>query len=182
VLQFARWTGPSGRVIAFEPNPGARRVLEKHIHLNALAEATRVVPSAVGATNGHAMLYAAGSDGMSRLGAPNARIATAARPVRVEVVTLDTYCEEHDVQPDWLLIDIEGFEIAALEGARRLIRDRKPRLGLVVEMHPNVWHSADTTRAGAEALLEELGLQIVPLTGQKFPLDEHGLVHLAYRT
>src|ERR1700678_2446027 len=33
VLQFAKWLGPSGRVVAFEPNLGARRVLEHHVRI-----------------------------------------------------------------------------------------------------------------------------------------------------
>src|SRR5438874_1394423 len=34
VLQFAHWNGPTGRVVAFEPNVGARRVLEYHAKVN----------------------------------------------------------------------------------------------------------------------------------------------------
>src|ERR1700693_4408995 len=33
VLQFAHWSGNSGRVIAFEPNPAAVEVLSKHVRL-----------------------------------------------------------------------------------------------------------------------------------------------------
>jgi len=39
---------------------------------------------------------------------------------RVKTITLDEWSLEH-VEPDWLLIDIEGYEIAALSGAKRLI-------------------------------------------------------------
>lgn len=78
------------------------------------------------------------------------------------------------------MIDIEGFEIAALFGAQRLIRRRRPNLGIIVEMHPNVWDSANTTPARAKALLEDLGLRAVPLTGQSDPLKDWGLVLLAY--
>jgi FkbM family methyltransferase len=181
VLQFAHWAGPAGRVVAFEPNPAARRVLARHVGLNGLGARVEVVPAAVGSAAGEATLYAAGADGMSRLGAPNVLIAGRAREVRVPVVTLDDFCRERDLRPDWLLIDIEGFELAALAGARRLIRERGTALHVVVEMHPSVWASADTTREGAAALLDELGLRPVPLTGQRDPLGEHGLVYLEKR-
>lgn len=178
VLQFARWSGPRGRVVAFEPNPSARRALERHVELNGLLKRVEVVPAAVGADEGEAVLYAAEEDGMSRLGAPNELIADRVEEIRVPVVTLDDFCARERLAPDWLLFDIEGFEIAALEGARELIRGRGSALNLVVEMHPNVWSSAGTTRAGAESLLEELGLRAVPLTGQADPLGEHGIVWL----
>src|SRR4051812_44975784 len=121
VLQFAQWSAPTGRVVASEPNPGALAVLRKHVHFNDLADRVTVVPAAVSARSGSAVLYAADADGMSRLDKPNRAIAARAREIEVETVTLDEYCERERLAPDWLFIDIEGFEVAALEGARRLI-------------------------------------------------------------
>ena len=181
VLQFAHWAGESGRVVAFEPNPSARIVLERHVRMNALTERVRIVPAAVGEANGEAILYAAEADGMSRLGEPNKALAGSVREINVPVVTLDDYCRTEGLQPDWLFIDIEGFEIAALAGARELIRRRQGEMGIIVEMHPDVWDSAATTRARAESLLAELGLRAVPLMGQRDPLGDYGLVHLAYQ-
>jgi len=40
----------------------------------------------------------------------------------------------------------------------------------VVEMHPDVWISAGTSRRSAEALIEQLELIPVPLEGQSDPL------------
>jgi FkbM family methyltransferase len=181
VLQFARWAGPEGRVVAFEPNPSARAVLARHVELNGLAGRVEVVPAAVGSARGAATLYAAGADGMSRLGAPNELIAARVKEITVPVVTLDEFCAERDAEPDWLFIDIEGFEIAALSGARRLLGGRGAALHVVVEMHPNVWDTAGTTRGDAVKLLAELGLRPVALTGQRDPLAEHGLVYLEKR-
>lgn len=180
VLQFARWAGAAGRVVAFEPNPSALRLLRRHVELNDLAGRVTVVPAAVGARGGEAVLFASGADGMSRLGAPNELIADSVEEVTVPVVTLDEFCLSRGLEPDWLFLDIEGFEIAALEGARSLIEGRGASLNVVVEMHPDVWHTAETTRAGAEKLLRELRLVARPLTGQGDPLGEHGLVWLKH--
>lgn len=180
VLQFAHWSAPTGRIIAFEPNPVARMVLEKHLQMNGVAERVTVVPAAVGASCGEATLYAADADGMSRLGEPNKLIADRVSEITVSVLTLDDYCAANRLMPDWLLLDIEGFEIAALKGARELIKNCRRDLGIVVEMHPDLWDSAGTTRAEAETLLTALGLRAVPLTGQSDPLGEYGLVYLAH--
>jgi hypothetical protein len=99
----------------------------------------------------------------------------------VPTVTLDEYCAGEQVAPDWLFIDIEGFEVAALEGARQLIKARGGDMGVVVELHPNDWHAAGTGRAELERLLAELKLEAEPLTGQRDALGEHGLVYLAHR-
>jgi FkbM family methyltransferase len=181
VLQFAHWSAPRGKVVAFEPNPGARVVLQKHVAMNGLAERVRIVAAAVGEASGEEILYAAEADGMSRLGEPNKALLGRVSEISVPVVTLDEYCRAEDLKPDWLFIDIEGFEIAALAGSRELIRSRQGELGIIVEMHPDVWDSANTTRARAQSLLDELGLRAIPLMGQSDPLGDYGLVCLAYR-
>jgi FkbM family methyltransferase len=184
VMQFARWTCPSGRVVAFEPNPGPRAVLERQIAINRLADRVDVVAAAVADRSGETALYLPaddqqGLDGVSRLGSPDSSIANAFRSIAVPMISLDDFCDAHpELIPDCLLIDIEGFEIAALEGARRLITRRRGRLGLMVEMHPDLWESAATPRARVDALFGELRLRPVPLTGQRDPLTERGVVHL----
>jgi FkbM family methyltransferase len=178
VLQFAHWSGEHGRVIAFEPNPGALTLLKRHVRMNGIESRVEIIPFAVGASEGEATLYALGAEGMSRLGAPNHALAGRTRELTVSVVTLDRFCEMKNLEPDWLFIDIEGFEIAALLGARELIARRRGELNIIVEMHPNVWDSANTSRKETEELLAELGLSVIGLTGQKDPLAEHGIVRL----
>jgi FkbM family methyltransferase len=180
VLQFAYWSSPGGRVVAFEPNPDAHEILLKHIRLNGLIDCVETIATAVGAEVGEATLYKAGTDGMSSLGAPNKAIAHLVSPITVPVTTLDDFCESTHVVPDWLLMDIEGFEIAALQGASKLIENRRGRLGIIVEMHPGLWDAAGTSRKDAEHLLSKMGLLCVPLTGQREALREHGLVQLCY--
>jgi FkbM family methyltransferase len=181
VMQFANWCGPTGRVVAFEPNPCALEVLSKHVQWNGISDRVRIVPAAVGAAPGEAILYAADADGMSRLGAPNVLIADRVSPIQVPVITLDMYCETTGLRPDWLLIDVEGFEMAVLAGASSVIKSRVTDIGIIVEMHPNVWDSADMTREKAECLLADLGLEVISLTGQRDPLNDYGQVYLAYK-
>jgi FkbM family methyltransferase len=180
VMQFAHWSAPTGQVVAFEPNPSAGLILEKHVRMNKLDERVRIVSAAVGETGGEQVLYAAEAEGMSRLGAPNQALDGKVTEINVPVITLDEYCSSEGLKPDWLFIDIEGFEIAALSGASELIQSSSGELGIIVEMHPSVWDSANTTRVRAELLLAKLGLRAIPLMGQADPLGDYGLVHLAY--
>ena len=176
VLQLAHWSAPSGKIVAFEPNLGAREVLNRHIEWNGLTGRVQVVAAAVAAEPGEQTLYAEGASGMSRLAEPNNSLAETARQERVTVTTIDAFCAAGNAPPDVLLIDIEGFEIEALRGARATILLQRPII--VVEMHPNVWASANTTRENTELLLRELRLQPVPLSGQRDPLNQHGQVWL----
>jgi FkbM family methyltransferase len=150
--------------------------------MNRLTKRVQIEAIAIGETNGDDVLYATGADGMSRLGAPNAALGGTVAEVTVPVTTLDEYCRSKELDPDWLFIDIEGFEIAALSGARQIIEKGRGQLGIIVEMHPNVWDSANTTTERAEALLDDLGLVPRPLTGQTDPLGDYGLVYLDYKS
>jgi FkbM family methyltransferase len=178
VLQFAHWSRPDGRVIAFEPNPAARAVLARHVEMNDLASRVQIVGAAVGDQSGEGRFFTAEADGMARLGEPNRLLAESTTAITVPIVTLDDFCREHQLEPDWLFIDIEGFEIAALSGAREVIARGRGKLRIIAEMHPNVWQSADTDRVRGESLLRELALRPVPLTGQADPLGDYGTVEL----
>ena len=177
-LQFARWTGASGKVVAFEPNPVSADVLARHIRMNALGPVVEIIQAAVADRPGVSTLHMADADGMSRLGAPNPEIAASTRPTEVPVTTIDQVCRERALSPRWLLVDVEGFEFAVLSGGRQTFQRLGTRLNTVVEMHPDAWAVAGWSRAEAERLLRELSLAITPLSGQQDPLGEYGHVLL----
>jgi FkbM family methyltransferase len=176
-LQFAAWSAPDGRVFAFEPNPETAAALAEHVRMNLLADRVEVVERAVADRPGTATFHAAGTDGMSSLGETNPQLTGLTRTVTVTVDSLDEFCRVRGVRPDVLMMDVEGFEIAALAGARDLFTADPPPVA-VVELHPSAWPAAGTTRADLERLLAEYRLRAVPLSGQTDPLGEYGHVAL----
>jgi FkbM family methyltransferase len=165
-------------VVAFEPNPTALDLLELHIRMNRLTSIVRIVPAAAGAVTGEVMFSANGSDGMSRIGGPNPILIEKPASITVPVVRLDNWCSENAVNPDWLFIDIEGFEVHALVGASELIRSRGSTLGIVVEMHPGLWPTSGTCREEIATCIAEMGRRAVSITGQTDPYAEYGHVLL----
>lgn len=176
-LCLARWTGETGRVVAFEPNPATRAVLKKHVALNRLEGVIEVREEAVSESSGTAKFLADGREGTSKLGRLNPD-APAGTEIEVPLVTLDEFCQARGLVPDWIVIDVEGFEGAALSGARRTIRSAPGGIGVVCEMHPRLWEGAGTSRDAVASLLESLGLTARALTGQSDPLGEYGIVSL----
>lgn len=174
-LQFAQWTGPSGRVFAYEPNPETVEVLRKHVALNGFMDQIKVLEKAISASPGKAVFHASATSGMSRLGEANPLLQGKTRPIEVEVTTLDQQFENTRV--DALMMDIEGFEIAALRGAKNFLRNNLPK-SLVVEMHPDAWGVAGTTRRDLEELLRECQVRVIPLSGQMDPMVEYGHISL----
>lgn len=180
VMLFCRWS-PRGMVHAFEPNPGSRHYLERNVRLNGFGSRVLVQESAVSDRDGRADFFALSREGMSRLGSENPALRGRTMRLTVPTTTLDQYCRVNAVHPTWIRMDIEGFEIAALRGAADIIRRGRGSLTIVVEMHPDAWADSGDDERSAQALLGDLGLRPVPLTGQRNPLAEYGIVHLAYR-
>lgn len=113
--------GPQGKVIAFEPDPAARRLLERNIAANGASNVT-VVPFAVGSEGGTVRFVASG-DSVGRI--------DPAGDVEVRQVSLDDYCREHDLKPTVMKVDVEGGEAAALAGSAVAAGLRE----LVLEVH-----------------------------------------------
>ena len=172
VIQLAHWSGPGGRVVAFEPNPAARRILARHVQMNRLGERVEIVPAAVSNRAGSSTFFASDDgDGMSRLAVPNEKLA-GTKPLTVAMTTLDEFCV---VPPKWVVIDVEGFETQVLRGGRRVLRQCA---GVVVEFHPDAWAAAGTSRDDLEKLIQELSFSVTPLSGQSDPFATHGIVAL----
>lgn len=162
VLQLARWSAPDGRVVAFEPNPATLGVLRKHVAMNGLGARVTVVPKAAGAHAGHASLYDDGAgSGLSRLEAPHPGIVVPVQATDVAMTTIDDYVRDTGIVPDWILVDVEGYEYEVLRGAAETLRTHRPRV--VVELHAHV--SSEASRAAGLRLLSELGLTRVPIHG-----------------
>lgn len=108
-------------VHAFEPSPEALVLLRRTVALNPGITLNEV---AVGAEPGRAQLFLAPpSEANTGLATLNASEASGGRAVEVAVTTLDDYCS--DLVVSLIKLDIEGFEHAALAGARSvLLRDR----------------------------------------------------------
>jgi FkbM family methyltransferase len=117
-----------GRAVAFEPQEGLAGLLRRSADLNQLDNLS-VVCAAVGDRPGRTPLYQ-----------PNgahpeyASLAWEGLPSgMVELVTLDAHFG--DGGPTILKIDVEGYELRVLRGARKLLAAHPPRL-ILMEVHP----------------------------------------------
>src|SRR5262249_40387594 len=117
---------------AFEPTPGTRDLLLRNLAINALAN-VKVFSSALGAAPGSARLRVHREwSGLNTL-APrdvtwNRKTLRADAIIDVPITTLDAHAATEDLEHiDFLKIDVEGFELDVLRGARGLLRDGRVR-------------------------------------------------------
>lgn len=123
----SRLVGPTGAVIAVEPNPDNLQLLYAGLVLNELAN-VRVLP--YGASDRRRVLSLKG-------GTSNTYLVAAGRPddgvVYAQAVPLDEELAGLD-RIDLVKMDVEGHEPRALAGAAALIRKHRPTL--VTEFNP----------------------------------------------
>jgi hypothetical protein len=67
---------------------------------------------------------------------------------RVPVVTLDAFAASRNCLPSWSLMDVEGWEIAALRGARQVLT----HVQVAVGMHPSAWEWSGHSTPASPAL------------------------------
>jgi FkbM family methyltransferase len=162
-LLFAQWVGQSGKVYAFEPSPAMRAGLVRHLRLNGLDHVVDIVPAAVADRCTEMDFTTAPPDGMHRLLTSSSGNGT----LRVPVVTLDGFCSERGVRPSIIKIDVEGFELSVLQGARDTLRSIGAGLEVFMEIHPSLWPELGIARSDVADELHRQGLEMEPLaTGQ----------------
>lgn len=129
-LEAAHLVGLEGVVHAFEPTPSTRSLLERNLAANGLGR-VRVFPTALGDAPGTARLRVHREmSGLNTLAADditwNHRTLRADEVVEVPVTTLDAHAEAEGIGTiDFLKIDVEGFELRVIRGARGLLEARR---------------------------------------------------------
>jgi len=126
---LSRCVGPNGVVHSFEPCPD---------NFMRLRSATRKMPNVrpcpavVGEHSGETMLYLS-----ARLNVDHRAYATegnARRAVQVGMVALDDYFKSRE-RVDLLKLDIQGYELHALQGAKRIMNENQ-QIKLLLEFWP----------------------------------------------
>ncbi len=144
----------TGRVAAFEPGRRTYAVLEINVSLNPFAN-IRLVPLAASDREGEALLYSASGSADGRANLFRAGADQTVRE-RVRTVTLDGWRREQGLPgPDFIKLDVEGAELAALTGARETLSQGDPLL--LVEMKEAVFQALGTERTAIQEFLEPWG-------------------------
>lgn len=157
---------PGDRIVSFEPDPDAIPTLQsvlsdvgRHFPSIGLPFVTQPVgdgrPVAMahpGGTGSHPQYNGSGGgDGPTSL-------------------TIDEYVTAQRLHPRLIKVDVEGAELAVLEGMRRTLAEHRP--ALMLEIHPQ-WQPHGTTAADVEAFMR--GFDYAELTLDDQPIARRQL-------
>jgi FkbM family methyltransferase len=147
-LIASKRVGKSGKVIVLEPDPKNFEIVKYNVQVNQL---DNVVLLCVAASNreGIIRLYQGDSGGWS------SSFVVTGKHVDVPCTTLSALLEKLGIEKvDWMKVDVEGAELAVLEGSISLLQ-RSKNLKLIVEIH-----SRDCDEKKVISLLERSGYQV----------------------
>ena len=133
---LAQKTGPTGKVIAFEPTPDTFELLKKTIAINGIQGTVIPMQQALAAEKGKATFYvstvpATNSNSLS----DNKRANVNEKAIEVDITTIDDLVSEQSLsRVDLIKIDVEGAEYSLLKGATATLTKFHPRISL--DVHP----------------------------------------------
>lgn len=150
-LAFAQGR-PEAQALALDPSPVACEVLAANVAKNHLAN---VLPrqAAAGATPGRVRMRQVWHH----------LEADPEGPIEVPIEPVDDLCAGLGFEPDLLKVDVEGYELAVLTGAKKVLARYRPKLFL--ELHPERLQELGGSVAEVVALLAGLGYGFRTLRG-----------------
>jgi len=147
IIDVGAWMGPytmffsqivkeHGKVIAFEPDTIAFKILKENIKENNLPNvcAEKLLISNNNEKVGLISRYMFG-DGMSFIKSKSF-LKESKREIIVNSITLDEYCKIHNIFPDGIKIDVEGSEKLVIEGCKEIINKYNP--WVMLEFHGRI--------------------------------------------
>lgn len=161
-LALARLVGPGGRVYAFEPVLGTARCLIETTRINRLPQ-LRVVNLGLSGPRETEPMDVGLVRGMAVPREPDTRARDTIRLAPLDRVW--SRLSEGDRSVQGIKIDVQGMELPALQGMRRLLEAQRPLLA--IEFHEGV------DRGAALGLLRRCGYQdgvpVAPLRDEQHP-------------
>jgi FkbM family methyltransferase len=127
-LIAARIVGPSGRVVAVEPDPGCAAAISRNAAHNEI-DWLEVIEAAAADSSGHAELIVVSDRLWTRLASVGEHDLVEQR-LRVRTIALDDVAGP---PPTLIKIDVEGGELEVLAGMARLLAQERPIVAC--EMH-----------------------------------------------
>jgi FkbM family methyltransferase len=162
-IKAAKAVGSAGRVIALEPDETNRGQLARNLSLNRITNCS-VVPAAAWSRSG-LIRWVPGEVSVWH------QIDETRGSLHVQAITLDELASQLALaRLDWIKLDIEGAEVDAIKGAKRILERFGP--DLFIEIHE--------TLEPVKRLLAELGYSIDKVEFDQLP-DLHGWILARHR-
>lgn len=155
---------PSNKVYSFEPSPVSQKRLEAIRALNQIEERMFIQPTAIGLDRAKLEMLLDPAGGYVQI--QHFEHTSWAPPQRIEVTveSIPQAAERLGVIPDFIKLDIEGYEYEALQGAAPFLSAHQPLL--LFELHHNYLEERGLSPRQVMTILVDCGYVFSTYTGQ----------------
>jgi FkbM family methyltransferase len=167
--------GPNGNVVAIEPSPANARLLRQHLDFNQ-SRNVEVIEAAVADKPGHMSFNYRPIATDPASFANSIAYNISGESANVEVRTLDDICSS--LSPAVIKIDVEGAELLALRGAKKLLVKHRPTV--IVAVHPEPMRMLGTTPEQLMSYMSSLAYIGTTPYGQK--VEKPGFEEVVFST
>jgi FkbM family methyltransferase len=123
-VRFAK-RNPEVRIHAFEPMPVSYSYLQRNVAANGLGAQVATYNYGLSETGGSFEFFIAPTGG-TNASLLNVAGAADARRVVGLTLTLDQWCENQQIKPDFIKCDVEGAELLVFRGGKEVLAREKP--------------------------------------------------------
>lgn len=157
-VMLARLTGPSGHVFSFEPTPDSYQTLREMVRMNGCEQIVTPFQRAISNKSGEASFFVLDLPGCNSNSLVRDR-QHRRRSIEVAVTTVDDFVAERNLSVNLLKIDVEGAELAALQGARETFSRCRPKA--ILALHPPFFGDARKTLCQIWDLVEDYDMEVM---------------------
>ena len=147
-----------GQIHAFEPDPRNFKVLEKNVKLFKDEKFIKPYQKAISNNNGIEQMLVASMANLNKLSSLDNEKFSARHNVNeivdVETIKIDSFCKENKISPDFIRMDIEGYEVEVFQGMRELFKNSKAGFMIMLELHPHAYSNERSFAKELEYLFE----------------------------
>ena len=171
------------RIYLFEPNPNALSLAVENSILNGFSKKVRIFNYCISNKNNKIVKFYSVLEGAA--GSLHKDFSSTANDLNnsydVKTKTIDKICEDENVIPDFVKIDVEGHESQVLEGAKKTALNGKTKF--LVEMHSSNLLSMEENSERVIKWAKSISHKVLYLAKMKFindaePIKNRGRCHL----
>ena len=156
---------PGNRAFCFEPSPVLNQRLAEIRELNHFGERMQVNQVAIGEAPGRTEMLIDSVSGFVQSQLFDHTMWSTPQSIEVAIESIETASARLKVVPDFIKIDIEGYEYEAIKGSISFLTEHRPALFL--EVHLNYLEQRNLSAQGVVDLLRSCGYSFFTYGGAK---------------
>jgi FkbM family methyltransferase len=160
----------NNRAFSFEPSPGLVRRIAEIRDLNQFGQRMQITQAAIGEASGTATMLMDPVGGFVQSRHFDHTMWSTPKSIDVAIESIEGASNRLGVIPNFIKLDIEGYEYEAIKGSVAFLRQHRPTLFL--ELHLNYLEQRQLSAQVVVELLQQCGYAFFTYSGTKFKAED----------